>query len=78
MPEKAVTSFILRFVHEPETENATVEWRGLIRHIQSCEQLHFVRIEDCLRFIDEYVKLDSGGPQAGGDESPLQQPPLGP
>ncbi len=75
MPETAVTSFIVRFVQEKGTENTAASWRGLIRHIQSSEQIYFACIEDCLHFIDEFVNVTNRSAQVWDQEPPSQQPP---
>jgi hypothetical protein len=57
MPETTIASFILRFTqeHTADTEPAPGVWRGVIRHIQTNEELRFTRIESALGFIARYV-----------------------
>lgn len=55
MSETAVTSFVLRFTQESEAPPTA--WRGLIRHIQTDQEIHFVRIEDALQFIAQFIEL---------------------
>ena len=59
MFETAVDSFILRFVREqsPDTPAGTAAWYGVIRHVQSNEQIRFTRIDEALSFMDAYVAI---------------------
>jgi hypothetical protein len=57
MLETAVTSFVIRFRQERTDCNAAPPWRGLIRHIQSSEEIHFTNIEDALRFMAQFVEI---------------------
>jgi hypothetical protein len=44
-------------------DNATaVPWHGVIRHVQSKEEIRFTQIEDALRFVANYVELAAGIP----------------
>ncbi len=63
MLETNVDSFILRFVQEqaPVSDPDAATWHGIIRHVQSSEEVRFTRIEDALRFVANYVEL-SGQP----------------
>ena len=39
---------------------AAAPWHGIIRHVQSNEELRFTQIEDALRFVANYVELADG------------------
>jgi hypothetical protein len=55
MPKTQVSSFVLRFVQEqPRTS-----WYGLVRHVQSNEELRFSRMEDVLDFLARYVVVEN-------------------
>jgi hypothetical protein len=56
MSETVISSFILRFTQETDTDTP---WRGVVRHVQSEEESRFTRIEEALRFIGRFV--DVGG-----------------
>ncbi|MEZ4641165.1 MAG: hypothetical protein R3E31_00215 [Chloroflexota bacterium] len=56
MAETAVTSFVIRFIQEQDTQTATT-WRGLIRHVQTSEETHFTQIEDALQFMAKFVEM---------------------
>jgi hypothetical protein len=68
--EKAMVSFVVRFVHdEPASEvtgdddrapPAVATWHGTIRHVQSDAERRFIRWEEALAFIAEYVDLEQG------------------
>ena len=59
MSETAVTSFVLRFIHEQEPDRPALatQWRGIIRHVQSEEQLRFTHVEEALAFIGRFVDI---------------------
>lgn len=59
MIETHVSSFVVRFVHttEPTDLPACPEWQGLIRHVQTNEELRFTHIEEALRFMAQFVEL---------------------
>lgn len=61
MPEATVTSFVLRFTqeHASDIESLTDAWRGVISHVQTGEQTHFVQMGDALAFIARYVDIES-------------------
>ena len=61
MPEATVTSFVLRFTQEhiSEIESSAGAWRGVINHVQTGEQTHFVQMGDALAFIARYVDIES-------------------
>ncbi|MER2599496.1 MAG: hypothetical protein ABTQ73_08250 [Caldilineales bacterium] len=54
MSETVISSFVLRFTQETETETS---WRGVVRHVQSDEEARFTRMAEALRFISRYVNL---------------------
>ena len=54
MSETVISSFILRFTQETQVETP---WRGVVRHVQSDEEIRFTRIDEALRFIARYVDL---------------------
>ena len=57
MSGSMIASFIVRFTRETDERDRRdgVAWRGVIRHVQSKEQVRFVRIEDALAFMARYV-----------------------
>ena len=68
MLETDVDSFIMRFVQEKSHSDgpAASSWYGVIRHVQSKEEIRFTHIEDALRFVANYVEL-AEGESRGGD-----------
>ena len=64
MLETNVDSFILRFVQEqtPISDRDAAAWHGVIRHVQSSEEIRFTRIEDALRFLANYIEIDGQQP----------------
>ncbi len=59
MPETKVSSFMLRFVQEGDSDRGSkaTGWHGTIRHVQSNKQLRFTCMEDALKFMADYVPL---------------------
>lgn len=60
-PETNLVSFVLRFVYDQPTGEATVlatRWHGVVRHVQSSEELHFSRWADAVAFIERFAQLD--------------------
>ncbi len=54
-----IASFILRFTQESGSSSPR-PWYGVIRHVQSKEEIRFLRIEEALEFIARYVDLTAG------------------
>jgi hypothetical protein len=62
--EQHLTSFVLRFVCEGTSDKGQTparRWRGVVRHVQSDAEQHFVRWEEAVRFMEQYVMLQQGG-----------------
>ena len=59
-----IESFVIRFVmaKTSKAQEAQPSYRGVIRHIQSNEELTFSNWEDAVDFIENYVplKVNSG------------------
>ncbi len=52
--EQDLTSFVLRFVREVDTDK--VRWRGRIRHVQSNQEVGFIHIVDALQFMQDKIE----------------------
>jgi hypothetical protein len=59
MSEATIASFVLRFTqeHVSSAKSPSSAWRGVIRHIQTEEEVRFVQMEDALAFISRYVDI---------------------
>jgi hypothetical protein len=58
MADTKMVSFVLRFTQEPQPDKTTSPvWRGMLRHVQTNEQIHFTELEEALAFITNYVDL---------------------
>lgn len=68
MPETRIVSFVVRFVQQ-EDDPRRPAWRGLIRHVQSREELHFQMLPDALRFMNRFVDLAGAGISDAGNVS---------
>ncbi|MCS6843930.1 MAG: hypothetical protein NZ528_06345 [Caldilineales bacterium] len=69
MSETVISSFVLRFTQEA---GGGQPWRGVVRHVQSDEEIRFTRIEEALRFMQRFVDLGEG------DGGRLASPPIHP
>ena len=67
MPEPLIASFVLRFVLDQETGAAPNNCRGVIRHVQTNDELHFSGMKDALGFIQRFIEIPA---------SDLTPPPL--
>jgi hypothetical protein len=57
----SISSFVIRFIQEaPAAEQASLPYRGFIRHIQTDCEISFTRWEDAIAFIRQYVPLLTG------------------
>ncbi len=52
----SISSFVIRFVVDPGS-NA---YRGVIRHIQTSEEIHFTAWQEAVEFIRHYVPFETG------------------
>ncbi len=58
--ETKLVSFVVRFVCDQppgDPPGPADDWHGLIRHVQSNEELHFVNWADAVAFIQRYVNV---------------------
>ena len=63
-PDSQLVSFVLRFVCEaPAAGQPAERWRGMVRHVQSDDEQHFVRWADAVLFMEQYVRLQQGEDQ---------------
>lgn len=60
-----VVSFVLRFTQPTPTEATStgLAWYGLLRHVETNDQIHFTRIEEALAFLARYVDLQQAPPE---------------
>jgi len=65
-----ISSFVLRFIEEPTQNNATVNYRGIIRHIQSDQELSFISWSDVEAFIQQFVPIHQMSPSKKSSELP--------
>lgn len=49
-----MVSFVLRFVREAGEEQEA-RWRGIIKHVQSNDEAHFLRFAEALEFMQAHV-----------------------
>ncbi len=67
MPDTLIASFVLRFMLDQEAGAAPNSWRGVIRHVQTNDELHFSGLKEALSFIQRFVEIP---------DSELLSPPL--
>lgn len=54
-----ITSFVIRFVHEPSSSSEKpVFYRGTIHHVQSNQEIPFTRWKDAVEFIQRFMPID--------------------
>ena len=70
MSETTIASFVLRFTREHDAGDppSGSGWRGVIRHVQIGQEIHFTRMEDALAFLARYVDIDSDDGRMTSDE----------
>jgi hypothetical protein len=56
MTETRIVSFVLRFV-QPESGDEAAPWHGVVRHVQSREEVRFTRVDEALQFMSRFVPL---------------------
>lgn len=66
-PEANLVSFVVRFVGEdsptaadglsPAEPRLTRDWHGVIRHVQSNTERHFIHWSEAMAFMAQYVDL---------------------
>lgn len=90
MSETRIVSFVLRFVRQTGPEEKTLEgmrvtaledegplamgWHGVVRHVQSREEVRFTRVDEALAFINRYVILQE---EEQADREPRQLDDIG-
>jgi len=57
MPDTLIASFVLRFVLDQEAGAAPNTWRGVIRHVQTNDELHFSGMKEALVFIRRFIEI---------------------
>lgn len=70
VPDASVRSASLRNAQEKHQDNGptAAPWHGVIRHVQSKEEIRFTQIEDALRFVANYVELAADIPAQNDTE----------
>ena len=54
-----ITSFVIRFVHEPTSSpEKPALYRGTIHHVQSNQEIPFTRWQDAVKFIQRFMPID--------------------
>ncbi len=57
MPDPLIASFVLRFMLDQEAGAGPNAWRGVIRHVQTNDELHFSGLKEALDFIQRFVEI---------------------
>jgi hypothetical protein len=71
MNETKIVSFVVRFLEEESAPAAPRTWRGVIRHVQSREEVGFLSIEEALAFMARYVSLEANETAAADEGGAL-------
>jgi hypothetical protein len=56
-----ISSFVIRIIEEPDSQLAASPYRGMIRHVQSDQELSFTNWADVEAFIQCYVPIHRMG-----------------
>lgn len=59
---KTISLFIVRIVQE-EAVNMRPSWRGVVRHLQSGRELHFLDLNDIAPFIAGFLATGTASEQ---------------
>jgi len=52
-----ISSFVIRIIEEPDPQLAASPYRGIIRHVQSDQELSFTNWADVEGFIQQFVPI---------------------
>ena len=52
-----ISSFVIRIIEEPAQNESSATYRGIIRHVQSEEELSFINWSDVESFIQQFVPI---------------------
>ena len=66
--ETNISSFLIRFVDATVVaQEASASYRGVIRHIQTGDELSFTRWAEVTEFIQRFFPIDDLDPNSVGD-----------
>lgn len=69
-----ITSFVIRFIQAPASgPHPQMAYRGVIRHIQTNQEINFIHWSDAVAFIQNFVQLEESSP--GGVDDANGFPP---
>lgn len=52
-----ISSFVIRIIEEPAQKGSTATYRGIIRHVQSDQEISFINWADVESFIQKFVPI---------------------
>lgn len=52
-----ISSFVIRIIKEPEQNKSAASYRGIIRHVQSDQEISFINWSDVESFIQQFVPI---------------------
>ncbi len=61
-----ISSFVIRIVKEEDPRLSAFPYRGVIRHVQSDQELSFMKWSDAEKFIQRFVPIHQMGPVKDG------------
>lgn len=56
-----ISSFVIRIIKEPDPQLASSPYRGIIRHVQSDQEISFTNWSDVEGFIERFVPIREMG-----------------
>ncbi len=66
MDSPCISSFVIRFIKESDPQLAASPYRGVIRHVQSDQELSFTNWTDVESFIQRFVPIHRMDPMKDG------------
>ncbi len=52
-----ISSFVIRIIEEPSQKDTSATFRGVIRHVQSDQEISFINWSDVETFIQKFVPI---------------------
>lgn len=65
-----ISSFVIRIIEEPALNESAATFRGIIRHVQSDQELSFIYWSDVESFIKQFVPIHQMSPPNKSSQLP--------
>jgi hypothetical protein len=54
-----ISSFVIRLIQDPSQET-TIPYRGIIKHVQSDQEVCFTKLSEAMEFINSFIPFIEG------------------